>query len=80
MDLFGELLNDIFGTLRIIIEIRFQKIWKKKQFQNGKHNKKLYAHDEPKRFTDSHTAKTVDIELQYSAKQVQRRKKYFGQR
>jgi len=65
MNLFGELFDDIFGAFRIVIEIGFQKIWKKKHSQDGKHNEQFDTNDNPQRFSDGHTAKTVYIKFQY---------------
>ena len=67
-NLFGELFDDVLGTFRIAIEIWFQKIWEKEHSQDSKHDKQFDANDKPQRFSDGHTAKTVDIEPQYFVK------------
>ena len=71
MNLFGELFDDIFGAFRIVIEIRFQEIGKKKHSQDGKHNEQFDTDDNPQRFSDGHTAKTVYIKFQYFVYQTQ---------
>ena len=45
----------------IVMIIRIQIIWKEKNTQYGKNNKKLYQDKYPKRFTNCHTPKSIAV-------------------
>ena len=64
-------MNDILGTFRIIFKIGFQEIREKKQPQDCEHDKQFDTDDDPQSFSDGHTAKTVDVELQYFVWKIQ---------
>ena len=53
--------------------MRIEKIWKKEQFENQKHDSEFDQNDEPQFFTYSHRLKTLIIK----AKDVRRNSFYL---
>ncbi len=52
----------MFTSLRVIVEVSFQKIGKKEDFQNHEHDKKLDQDYQPDLFSPaSHFAETVKV-------------------
>ena len=48
----------------IVVEICLQIVWKEKDFENNKHDKKLDYNNNPQSFSNSHVAKTFTIECE----------------
>jgi hypothetical protein len=64
------LFNNIITSFLVVVEIRFQKVWKKEDSENRKHDEQLYKNDSPECAANGHAFKTIVVKMKYAAEYV----------